>query len=152
MNITADPDSNPGVQPSASAPAGWIAKITHFLTLPATGIVFGLWTYLCTLGMAAVAPRYLAPGGMRDLVILLPMLTLLLMVSIIYWVYRANDEYIQRRILKCAAATGIIVAFSTLGYFCLERLGYPQLSMIVVNLYGWSVFTMLVLWVLYRRR
>jgi hypothetical protein len=152
MNSTADPDSDPGSQPSARAPAGSIAKFTHLLRLPATGIVFGLWAYLCTLVMAAVAPRYLAPGGMRELVVLLPMLTLLLMVSIIYWVYRANDEYIQRRILKCTAATGIIVAFSTLGYFCLERLGYPQLSMIVVNLYGWSVFTMLVLWVLYRRR
>ena len=151
MNITADPDSDPGMQPSAAAPSGWIARITHFLTLPASGIVFGLWAYLCTLAMAAVAPQYLA-GGIREVVILLPMLTTLLMVSIIYWVYRANDEYIQRRILKCTAATGIIVAFSTLGYFCLERLGYPQLSMIVVNLYGWSVFTILVLCVLYRRR
>jgi hypothetical protein len=152
MNISADPDSDPGLQPSAGAPAGWIAKITHFLTLPATGIAFGLWAYLCTLVMAAVAPRYLGAGGMRELVILLPMLTTLLMVSILYWVYRANDEYIRRRILKCAAASGIILAFSSVGYFCLERLGYPQLSMIVVNLYGWAVFTILVLWVLYRRR
>jgi hypothetical protein len=151
MNITADPDSDPGIQPSAGAPAGWVARIRHFFTLPATGIVLSLWAYLWTLGMAALAPRYLT-GVMRDLVILLPLLTTLLVVSIMYWVYRANDEYIQRRILKCTAATGIFLAFASVGYFCLERLGYPQLSMIVVNLSGWSIFTILMLCVLYRRR
>jgi hypothetical protein len=46
----------------------------------------------------------------------------------------------------------VILAFSTLGYYCLERLGYPHLSMIVVNLYGWTIFTLLMLWVLYRAK
>ena len=125
---------------------------TRIYTLPVRAILFSLWVYLCTLVMAAVAPRYLAAGRTREFLVLLPLLTLLLVVCITYWVYRASDEYIRHRILKCAALTGVILAFSTLGYFCLERLGYPQLSMIVVNLYGWSVFTMLMLWVLYRAR
>jgi hypothetical protein len=125
---------------------------TRIYTLPVLAILLSLWAYLCTLVMAAVAPHYLAAGGTREFVLLLPLLTLLLVVCITYWVYRASDEYIRHRILKCAAVTGVIVAFSTLGYFCLERLGYPQLSMIVVNLYGWSVFTILMLWVLYRAR
>ncbi len=127
-------------------------KATRVYPLPVMAILFSLWVYLCTLVMAAVAPRYLAAGHTREFVLLLPLLTLLLVVCIIYWVYRASDEYIRHRILKCAAITGVILAFSTLGYFCLERLGYPQLSMIVVNLYGWSVFTILMLWVLYRAR
>jgi hypothetical protein len=127
-------------------------KPTRVYPLPVKAILFSLWVYLCTLVMAAVAPRYLAAGGTREFVLLLPLLTLLLVVGVIYWVYRASDEYIRHRILKCAALTGVVLAFSTLAYFCLERLGYPQLSMIVVNLYGWSVFTILMLWVLYRAR
>lgn len=127
-------------------------KPTRVYPLPVMAILFSLWVYLCTLIMAAVAPRYLAAGRTREFVLLLPLLTLLLVVCVIYWVYRASDEYIRHRILKCAAVTGVILAFSTLGYFSLERLGYPQLSMIVVNLYGWSVFTILMLWVLYRAR
>ncbi|HEX3835832.1 MAG TPA: hypothetical protein VHW25_02635 [Steroidobacteraceae bacterium] len=125
---------------------------TRIYPLPVRAILFSLWAYLCTLIMAAVAPRYLAAGGVREFVLLLPLLTLLLVVCVTYWVYRASDEYIRHRILRCAAVTGVILAFSTLGYFCLERLGYPPLSMIVVNLYGWSVFTVLMLWVLYRAR
>ena len=125
---------------------------TRIYTLPVRAILLSLWFYLCTLVMAALAPRYLATGRTREYLVLLPLLTLLVVVCITYWVYRASDEYIRHRILKCAALTGVILAFSTLGYFCLERLGYPQLSMIVVNLYGWSVFTMLMLRVLYRAR
>lgn len=135
-----------------NTPSGRNAQVTRFYTLPVTGILLSLWTYLVTLVMAAVAPRYLAAGGTREFVVLLPVLTLLLVVCVTFWVYRASDEYIRHRILRCAALTGVILAFSTLGYFCLERLGYPQLSMIVVNLYGWSVFTVLMLWVLYRAR
>jgi hypothetical protein len=127
-------------------------QATPVYTLPVLAILLSLWAYLCTLIMAAVAPRYLAAGRTRQFVLLLPLLTLALVVCITYWVYRASDEYIRHRILKCAAITGVILAFSTLGYFCLERIGYPPLSMIVVNLYGWSVFTILMLWVLYRAR
>jgi formate/nitrite transporter FocA (FNT family) len=82
----------------------------------------------------------------------LPLLTLLLVIGIVYFVYRASDEYIRHRILKSAALTGVILAFSTAAYFGLERLGYPRLSMIVVNLYGGAVFSILLLWVLYRAR
>lgn len=127
-------------------------RATRVYTLPVMGILISLWIYLCTLVMAAVAPRYLAAGRTRDFVLVLPLLTLLLVVGVTYAVYRGSDEYIRHRILKCAALTGIILAFTTLGYFCLERLGLAPLSMIVVNLYGWSVFTILMLWVLYRAR
>jgi hypothetical protein len=120
-------------------------------TWPVRAIVASLWVYLATLVTAAVAPRYLAAGGTRQL-LLLPLLSTLLVVSIIHWIYRASDAAIRHRILKCTALTGVILAFSTLGWFCLERLGYPPLSMIVVNLYGWSLFTLLILGVLYRAR
>ena len=127
--------------------------ITRIYSRPAVGILFSLGTYLCTLFVAAMAPRILAAGGTREFVVVaVPLLTLLLVVGIIYFVYRASDEYIRHRILKSAALTGVILAFSTLGYFCLERLGFPPLSMIVVNLYGWAVFSALLLWVLYRAR
>jgi hypothetical protein len=152
-----NPDSVPGASPPP--PSGpttpvdrALAKVNRFYSLPVVGILCSLWAYLCTVVMAAVAPRYLAAGGTRELVLLLPLLTALLVVCIIFWVYLASDEYVRHRILKCAALTGVIMAFSTLGYFCLEMLGHARLSMIVVNLYGWAVFTVLMLWVLYRAR
>ena len=152
-----NPDSIPGATPPL--PPGpedrvfqALEKVNRFYTLPVVAILTGLWAYLCTVVMAAVAPRYLAAGGTREFVVLLPLLTALLVVCIIFWVYLASDEYIRHRILKCAALTGVVMAFSTLGYFCLEMLGYARLSMIVVNLYGWVVFTALMLWVLYRAR
>ena len=147
------PPVSPPLPPSPATPVDRaLAEVNRFYTLPVVGILCSLWAYLCTVVMAAVAPRYLAAGGTREFVLLLPMLTALLVVCIIYWVYLASDQYIRHRILKCAALTGVIMAFSTLGYFCLEMLGYARLSMIVVNLYGWAVFTVLMLWVLYRAR
>ncbi|HTY93796.1 MAG TPA: hypothetical protein VMC02_07910 [Steroidobacteraceae bacterium] len=128
------------------------ARIVRFYSSPVSGILFALWAYLGTLLAAALAPRYLAAGGTRDIVVLVPTLTLVLVVSIIGWVYRASDEYVRRRILGCAALTGVILAFSSLGWFCLELLGYPRLSMISINLFGWSVFTVLMLSVLYRAK
>ena len=116
-------------------------------------ILVSLWAYLCTVAVAAFAPHLLAADGARQLVVVaVPMLTLLLLVSIVVMAYLASDEYVRRRILKCAAFTGVIMAFSTLGYFCLEVLGHARLSMIWVNLYGWTVFVIPLLWVLYRAR
>ena len=126
--------------------------ITRIFSRPAIGILFSLWTYGCGLWVASAAARILAPGTREFIVVSVPFLTLLLAVGIIYFVYRASDEYIRHRILKCAALTGVVMAFSTLGYFCLEMLGYARLSMIVVNLYGWVIFTVLMLWILYRAR
>jgi hypothetical protein len=124
-------------------------RIRRFYTPRVSAILLILWAYLCTLFMAAMAPAILTRDTLK-LVLSVPPLMLLLLVCVIYWVYRASDEYIRHRILKCAALTGLILAFSTLGYYCLERLGYPHLSMIVINLYGWTIFTALMLWVLYR--
>jgi uncharacterized membrane protein len=126
-------------------------RIGRLYTPRVFGILLILWAYLCTLFMAAMAPAILTRDTLK-LVLSVPPLTLLLLVCVIYWVYRASDEYIRHRILKCAALTGVILAFSTLGYYCLERLGYPHLSMIVINLYGWTIFTALMLWVLYRAK
>ena len=149
------PDASPPLPPGPEAAARVLpalAKVNRFYTLPVVAVLTSLWAYLCTVVMAAVAPRYLAAGGTREFVVLLPLLTALLVVCTIFWVYLASDDYIRHRILKCAALTGVIMAFSTLGYFCLEMLGYARLPMIVVNLYGWALFSIMLLWVLYRGR
>jgi hypothetical protein len=116
-------------------------------------IIAGVCAYLSSVLMAALAPHLLAADGARQLVVVgVPMLTLLLLVCAVFIAYLASDEYVRNRILKCAALAGVILAFSTLGYFCLEVLGHARLSMIWVNLYGWAVFILPLLWVLYRAR
>ena len=116
------------------------------------GMLYSLWAYLCTLGLAGLAYFLLKPGSIRTTLILTPVLTAVLIVGVTHFVYRASDEYIRQRILKAIAATAAIVAFATLGYFCLELFGYPRQSMIVVNLFGWAVFSVLLLYVILRSR
>ena len=129
-----------------------VGRISRFYTRPAIGLLFSLWTYGCGLWVAAASSKILAVGTRELVVLLLPLMTLLLVVGIIYFLYRDSDEYIRQRILKSAALTAVILAFSASVYFSLERLGFPHLSMIVVIGYGWAVFAVQLLWVLCRAR
>ena len=116
------------------------------------GIVLSQWAYWCSLAVATLSIRYIAPSSIRTAVMLTPVLTALLCVSVAYWLYRDCDEYIRLRLLKGVAATGIIVGFCTLAYFFLELLGFPHVSMLWVNLLGWSVFNVQMLLVILRSR
>ncbi len=93
------------------------------------------------------------PGGsIRNTLILTPVLPALMVVAVAYFLYQACDEFIRLRILKCVVITAIAVACCTLGYFFLELFGFPRLSMLAVNLFGWSVFNLLVLYVIIHSR
>jgi hypothetical protein len=115
-------------------------------------IFYGQWAYWCTLAMAAYSYHYLPDGSIRSIVIVTPVLPALLILAVGYWIYAACDEFIRLRILKCVVITAIAVASGTLGYFILELFGFPRLSMLAVNLFGWSVFNLLMLYVLVRSR
>jgi hypothetical protein len=132
----------------------WEASVTSDAYPPYAirGIVYGQWTYWGTLGIAVWSYAYVPQGSTRTALILTPILPALLIVAVAYWVYQACDEYVQSRILKCVAITGIIVAFCTLGYFVLELFGLPRLSMLWVNLLGWSIFDLQMLYVIFRSR
>ena len=116
------------------------------------GIVSRQWTYWCTLAMAIWGSAYLPQGSTRTVLIMTPILPGLLTVAVAYWVYRACDEYVRSRILRCIATTAVIVAVCTLSYFVLELLGSPRLSMLWVNLFGWSIFNLQMLYVIFRSR
>jgi hypothetical protein len=116
------------------------------------GIFWCHWTYWVTLAMAALGYSYFPAGSVRTVLILTPILPALLIVSIAYWVYQACDEYIRLRILRSVAVTAITFAMGTLGYFILELFGFPRLSMVWLNLLGWSVFNVQMLYVIYRSR
>jgi hypothetical protein len=124
-----------------------------FYARPTVSILVTFWTFLIALYVAVTVSRVFAPDLLRDLVVvLLPALTLLLHVGITYLVYRASDEYQRQRILRCAALAAVILAFAAVADFSLERLGHPHLSMAVVDLSAWSLFVILMLWVLNRPR
>jgi uncharacterized membrane protein len=127
-------------------------KASRFYSRPTSAYLLSFWAYLVTVVIAMVWSRYFPQGRMREVVFLMPLLTLLLIVGVNYWIYRASDEYLRLRILKCAALTGVLLAFATLGYAYLEQLGYPHLSMIVVNVGGLSLFIVQMVWVRYRAR
>ena len=108
------------------------------------------WAYWTTLAMSWWAWRYFPAGAVRDSLVLIPVLLAMLIAANAYWVYDACDEFIRLRILKCVVVTAMVVSACTLGYFFLELLGFPHLSLLVVNLFGWSVFNLLMLYVIKR--
>ena len=116
------------------------------------GIVSGQWTYWVTLGIAAWSYAYMPQGSTRSALILTPILPTLLILATAYWVYKACDEYIRARILKSVAITAAVVALSTSSYFILELFGFPRLSMLWINLLGWSIFNLQMLYVIIRSR
>ncbi len=91
-------------------------------------------------------------GTIRNLLIVTPVLPALLIVGASYWVFQACDEYIQLRLFKCVVITMAVVATCTLGYFFLEMAGFPRLSALWINLLGWSVFNLQMLYVISRSR
>lgn len=110
------------------------------------------WAYWCTLVIAAWSYTHIPQGSIRITLILTPILPAILIAAVAYWMYQACDEYIRLRILKCLVLTALAVAFGTLVYFVLELFGFPRLSMIVVNLFGWSIFNLLMIYVIIRSR
>ena len=108
------------------------------------------WAYWTTLAAAAWGWRYVPAGAIRSSLVSIPVLLAVLIAANAYWIYDACDEYIRLRILKCVVVTAIVVASCTLGYFFMELLGFPRLSMLAVNLFGWSVFNLSMLYVITR--
>jgi hypothetical protein len=115
-------------------------------------VAYSQWAYWCSLVVAALSVVYIPPGSVRALVLLSPILTALHCLAVAYWLYRASDEYIRARLLGCVAVTAIVVAACTLGYFVLELVGFPRMSMLWINLLGWSVFNLQMLYVMFRSR
>jgi len=108
------------------------------------------WAYWTTLGAAAWGWHYMPAGVIRSSLVMIPVLLALFIVGNTYWIYDACDEFIRLRILKCVVITAIVVSSCTLGYFFMELVGFPRLSMLAVNLFGWSVFNLLMLHVIFR--
>ena len=108
------------------------------------------WAYWTTLAAAAWSWHYMPAGVIRSCLVLIPVLLALFIVGNTYWIYDACDEFIRLRILKCVVITAIVVSSCTLGYFFMELVGFPRLSMLTVNFIGWSIFNLLMLHVIVR--
>ena len=115
-------------------------------------VVFSQWTYWCSLAVAALSVHYIPPGNIQTTVMLVPILAAILSTAVAYWIYEACDEFVRTQLLNSVAVTAIIIAVLTLGYFFLELNGFPKVSMLWVNLMGWSAFNLQVILVVRRSR
>ena len=116
----------------------------------ASGVFYSQLAYWSSLVGAAMSVTVIPAGSIRTFVILTPLLTAILCACVASWVYSACDEYVRAKILRSITIAALIVALASLGYFCLELLGYPRLSMIWVSILGWSVFNLQLLYVIFR--
>lgn len=110
------------------------------------------WAYWCSLAGAVLAAAYIPAGSIRTFVTITPALTAALCVAASYWLYEACDEFHRVKILRAVTRTAILVAAGTLTWFFFELAGYPKLSMMWVNLAGWSVFNLQILLVAFSSR
>ena len=110
------------------------------------------WAYWCSLVGAVLAVAYIPAGSIRTFVMVTPALTAALCVAASYWLYEACDEFQRVRILRAVTRTAIFVAAGTLVWFFFELAGYPKLSMLWINLVGWSVFNLQLLLVAFSSR
>src|SRR4051812_17338048 len=117
-----------------------------------SSVAFTQWTYWSSLAISALSVRYIPAGNIQTAVMLVPVLAVILSISVAYWLYESCDEFIRTQLLKAVAVTAIAVAILTLGYFFLELMGFPRVSMVWVNLVGWSVFNLQVILVVRRAR
>jgi hypothetical protein len=69
-----------------------------------------------------------------------------------FWLYEACDEFQRTRILRAITRTAIVMAAGTLVWFFFELAGYPKLSMLWVNIAGWSIFNLQMLMVIFGSR
>jgi hypothetical protein len=123
-------------------------------TLPRSAthaVVFSQWAYWCSLAIAALAVRYVPAGSVRTIVILVPALTAALCVSVAFWLYESCDEYVRSAVMRCVVRTAIVVSACTVAYFIAELTGAPRISMLWMNLLGWSVFNAQFVFVMLRR-
>jgi hypothetical protein len=115
-----------------------------------SSVFYSQWAYWSSLAGAAMSVVYIPAGSIRTFVILTPVLTAILCAFVASWVYSACDEYVRAKILGSIAITALVVALGSLGYFCLELLGFPRQSMIWISILGWSVFNLQLVHVIFR--
>ena len=115
-------------------------------------IIWSQWAYWSTLVVAVYAYIAMPHGSIRAVLILAPILPGLLIFAVTYWLYKACDEYIRFKTLQAGPITAVIVAILALIYFFLELLGFPRLSMMWIQIVGWSVFDGQMLWLMLRSR
>lgn len=85
--------------------------------------------YLVLLVGSLALAKSMAPGPVRLLILLAPMLGFGLMLWVIVRQYRRMDEYIRRLLLENAAIAAGITAALSFTYGFLEGAGYPRQSM-----------------------
>ena len=132
--------------------AGITVGAREFPSPAVKAILWGQWAYWCALGVAVWAYIVMPHGSIRTVLILAPILPGLLIFAVTYWQYKACDEYVRLRTLQAATLTAAIVAILAMIYFFLELLGFPRLSMMWVQIIGWSIFDAQMLHLMLRAR
>lgn len=104
--------------------------------------LFGALALYTVLLVAAITfGRPMAPGALRTLVLLSPMIGFGLAIWAIVRHLQREDEYLRKRLLENVSLGAVITAGLTFSYGFLETAGYPKLSMFTV----WCVLCMSVL-------
>ena len=95
--------------------------------------LFGSIAIYTVLLVAAIHfGRPMAPGTLRLLVLLSPMIGFGLMIWVVARHFSRVDEYIRRLLLENTAIAAAITAAGTFTYGFVETAGYPRLSMFSV--------------------
>jgi hypothetical protein len=107
--------------------------------------------FFAAWGLCLWSLMHLGPGGLRNALVMMPVLPGLLIIAWAVWMYRRCDEFIRARTLRAGAVTAMVIAAGSLIYAYLELLGLPRLSMGWVSNVGWVVFDAQMLRLIFQR-
>ncbi|QNA88997.1 hypothetical protein G4G28_11835 [Massilia sp. Dwa41.01b] len=88
--------------------------------------------YALILGVAIHVGRPMAPGALRTLILLSPMIGFAAAIWAIVRQVGRVDEFVRMRLLENVALSAALTAGLTFSYGFLEIAGYPKLSMFSV--------------------
>jgi small-conductance mechanosensitive channel len=103
-------------------------------------IFWSQFAYWCSVAIAVWAATHLPRGSIRFVLIVTPVIPAVLIFAVTYWLYRACDEYIQKRILQAAAITATGMLLLVTAYYYLQLAGLPPLNLAWISNFGWALF------------
>jgi hypothetical protein len=97
------------------------------------------------------AVTHMPTGSIRTVLVITPAASAMLIVAVAYWNYCACDEYVRYKILQAGSITALGMLLFVTIYYYLELTGLPRLSLIWVSVFGWSLFILQLLPLLFAR-
>ena len=114
--------------------------------------IWSLVAYLCAWAISMWAAYRIPSGGVRTVLVLLPIAAGFVIYAVSCLLYLASDEYIRLRILIAAAISALLMSAFVLVFTYLTLVGVRSPPLYWVHNIGWGAFVVQMLRLKYSTR